>query len=87
MALNIYNINYSDVEIKFNCILYLFFMVLPKNTFLQFQSHRPLENAKFNYMIFFLFRAPSFFCENETRHGLTLHYRTRRKGFVRNSIC
>lgn len=29
------------------------------------------------------FRAPSFFCENETRHGLTLHYRTKRKGFVR----
>lgn len=28
------------------------------------------------------YRAPSFFCENETRHGLTLHYRTRRKGFV-----
>lgn len=30
----------------------------------------------------FVTRAPSFFCENETRHGLTLHYRTRRKGFV-----
>lgn len=29
-----------------------------------------------------VYRAPSFFCENETRHGLTLHYRTKRKGFV-----
>lgn len=27
-------------------------------------------------------RAPSFICENETREGLTLHYRTKRKGFV-----
>ncbi|CRK99008.1 CLUMA_CG012144, isoform A [Clunio marinus] len=37
------------------------------------------EYLKFSYP---LMRAPSFFCENETRHGLTLHYRTRRKGFV-----
>ncbi|KAL8614430.1 hypothetical protein ACOMHN_007766 [Nucella lapillus] len=27
-------------------------------------------------------RAPSFFVEKETKRGLTLHYRTRRKGFV-----
>ncbi|CAG9804018.1 unnamed protein product [Chironomus riparius] len=37
------------------------------------------EYLKFSYP---MMRAPSFFCENETRHGLTLHYRTRRKGFV-----
>lgn len=38
-------------------------------------------------LYFFNFlRAPSFFCENETRHGLTLHYRTRRKGFVSDLI-
>ncbi|XP_058823747.1 soluble guanylate cyclase 88E [Topomyia yanbarensis] len=37
------------------------------------------EYLKFSYP---LMRAPSFICENETRHGLTLHYRTRRKGFV-----
>ncbi|XP_076762846.1 guanylyl cyclase at 88E isoform X2 [Xylocopa sonorina] len=27
-------------------------------------------------------RAPSFICENETRQGLTLHYRSKRRGFV-----
>lgn len=27
-------------------------------------------------------RAPSFICENETNGGLTLHYRSKRKGFV-----
>lgn len=27
-------------------------------------------------------KPPSFFCENETRTGLTLHYRSKRKGFV-----
>ncbi len=27
-------------------------------------------------------KPPSFFCENETRYGLTLHYRSKRKGFV-----
>lgn len=27
-------------------------------------------------------RAPSFICENETKHGLTLHYRSKRRGFV-----
>ena len=27
-------------------------------------------------------KPPSFFCENETRKGLTLHYRSKRKGFV-----
>lgn len=27
-------------------------------------------------------KAPSFFCENETRTGLMLHYRSKRKGFV-----
>lgn len=37
------------------------------------------EYLKFSYP---LMRAPSFICENETRHGLTLHYRSRRKGFV-----
>uniref|UniRef100_A0ABD2WMC2 guanylate cyclase n=1 Tax=Trichogramma kaykai TaxID=54128 RepID=A0ABD2WMC2_9HYME len=26
--------------------------------------------------------SPSFICENETRHGLTLHYRSKRRGFV-----
>ena len=26
-------------------------------------------------------RAPSFFCENETAEGLTLHYRSKRTGF------
>ncbi|KAL5006686.1 hypothetical protein ScPMuIL_015492, partial [Solemya velum] len=25
---------------------------------------------------------PSFFCENETRNGLTLHYRSKRKGYL-----
>ncbi|XP_063709211.1 soluble guanylate cyclase 88E-like [Culicoides brevitarsis] len=37
------------------------------------------EYLKFSYP---LMRAPSFICENETRHGLTLHYRTKRRGFV-----
>ncbi len=27
-------------------------------------------------------RAPSFSCDNETRHGLLLHYRTKRHGFI-----
>lgn len=27
-------------------------------------------------------RPPSFFVENENKNGLTLHYRSRRKGFV-----
>ncbi len=27
-------------------------------------------------------RPPSFFCENETEHGLLLHYTTRRSGFL-----
>ncbi|GJQ65687.1 hypothetical protein Trydic_g7773 [Trypoxylus dichotomus] len=27
-------------------------------------------------------KAPSFICENETSQGLTLHYRSKRKGFV-----
>ena len=27
-------------------------------------------------------RPPSFFCENENKSGLTLHYRTRRKGYL-----
>lgn len=27
-------------------------------------------------------RAPSFFCENESSTGLTLHYRSKRRGFV-----
>jgi guanylate cyclase len=27
-------------------------------------------------------QAPSFICENESRHGLTLHYRSKRRGFV-----
>ena len=27
-------------------------------------------------------KPPSFFVENETKSGLTLHYRTRRKGYL-----
>eukprot|EP00918_Siedleckia_nematoides_P079159 GHVU01173366.1.p1 GENE.GHVU01173366.1~~GHVU01173366.1.p1 ORF type:complete len:849 (-),score=82.73 GHVU01173366.1:1182-3413(-) len=27
-------------------------------------------------------KPPSFFCENETKRGLTLHYRSRRKGYL-----
>jgi guanylate cyclase len=27
-------------------------------------------------------KAPSFFVENESKAGLTLHYRTRRRGFI-----
>ncbi|CAG0878896.1 unnamed protein product [Cyprideis torosa] len=30
----------------------------------------------------FRMKAPSFFCENETRKGCTLHYRSKRRGFV-----
>nr|CAD7404288.1 unnamed protein product [Timema cristinae] len=37
------------------------------------------EYLKFSYP---RMRAPSFICENETRHGLTLHYRSKRRGFV-----
>ncbi|XP_049880549.1 soluble guanylate cyclase 88E [Pectinophora gossypiella] len=37
------------------------------------------EYLKFSYP---RMRAPSFICENETRQGLTLHYRTKRRGFV-----
>lgn len=37
------------------------------------------EYLKFSYPHI---KPPSFFCENETKHGLTLHYRSRRKGFV-----
>ncbi|XP_065207250.1 soluble guanylate cyclase 88E isoform X2 [Planococcus citri] len=37
------------------------------------------EYLKFSYP---RMRAPSFICENETREGLTLHYRSKRRGFV-----
>lgn len=37
------------------------------------------EYLKFSYP---RMRAPSFFCENETSTGLTLHYRSKRRGFV-----
>ena len=37
------------------------------------------EYLKFSYP---RMRAPSFFCENESSTGLTLHYRSKRKGFV-----
>ncbi|XP_050308159.1 soluble guanylate cyclase 88E isoform X2 [Anthonomus grandis grandis] len=37
------------------------------------------EYLKFSYP---RMRAPSFICENETKHGLTLHYRSKRRGFV-----
>ncbi|KAL1110601.1 hypothetical protein AAG570_008129 [Ranatra chinensis] len=37
------------------------------------------EYLKFSYP---RMRAPSFICENETRNGLTLHYRSKRQGFV-----
>lgn len=37
------------------------------------------EYLKFSYP---RMKAPSFTCENETRHGLTLHYRSKRRGFV-----
>lgn len=37
------------------------------------------EYLKFSYP---KMKAPSFICENETRHGLTLHYRSKRRGFV-----
>ncbi|GLV35342.1 Guanylyl cyclase at 88E [Carabus blaptoides fortunei] len=37
------------------------------------------EYLKFSYP---RMKAPSFICENETRQGLTLHYRSKRRGFV-----
>lgn len=37
------------------------------------------EYLKFSYP---KMQAPSFICENETRQGLTLHYRSKRRGFV-----
>lgn len=37
------------------------------------------EYLKFSYP---RMRAPSFFCENESSTGLTLHYRSKRRGFV-----
>ncbi|XP_063398615.1 soluble guanylate cyclase 88E-like isoform X2 [Mytilus trossulus] len=37
------------------------------------------EYLRFSYQ---KLRAPSFYCENETQHGLTLHYRSKRRGFV-----
>ncbi|KAK5643076.1 hypothetical protein RI129_006921 [Pyrocoelia pectoralis] len=37
------------------------------------------EYLKFSYP---RMQAPSFICENETRQGLTLHYRSKRRGFV-----
>ncbi|XP_066252890.1 soluble guanylate cyclase 88E [Euwallacea similis] len=37
------------------------------------------EYLKFSYP---RMKAPSFICENETKHGLTLHYRSKRRGFV-----
>lgn len=37
------------------------------------------EYLKFSYP---KMKAPSFICENETRLGLTLHYRSKRRGFV-----
>lgn len=38
------------------------------------------EYLKFSYP---KLKAPSFFCENEHQRGLTLHYRSRRQGYVR----
>ncbi|XP_059483140.1 soluble guanylate cyclase 88E isoform X2 [Neocloeon triangulifer] len=37
------------------------------------------EYLKFSYP---RMRAPSFICENETRQGMTVHYRSKRRGFV-----
>ncbi|GIY76815.1 soluble guanylate cyclase 88E [Caerostris darwini] len=37
------------------------------------------EYLKFSYP---RMKAPSFFCENETSSGLTLHYRSTRRGFL-----
>ncbi|GAB6030014.1 hypothetical protein CHUAL_005705 [Chamberlinius hualienensis] len=37
------------------------------------------EYLKFSYP---RMKAPSFFCENENQYGLTLHYRSKRKGYV-----
>lgn len=37
------------------------------------------EYLKFSYP---RMKAPSFICENETKEGLTLHYRSKRRGFV-----
>ena len=37
------------------------------------------EYLKFSYP---KLKPPSFFCENESRHGLTMHYRSKRRGFV-----
>jgi guanylate cyclase len=37
------------------------------------------EYLKFSYP---RMKAPSFICENETGEGLTLHYRSKRRGFV-----
>ncbi|XP_076315498.1 soluble guanylate cyclase 88E-like [Tachypleus tridentatus] len=37
------------------------------------------EYLKFSYS---RMKAPSFFCENESASGLTLHYRTNRRGFL-----
>ncbi|XP_014250354.1 soluble guanylate cyclase 88E [Cimex lectularius] len=41
------------------------------------------EYMKFSYP---RIRAPSFICENETKHGLILHYRSKRKQFVHYTI-
>ncbi|CAG9840183.1 unnamed protein product [Diabrotica balteata] len=41
------------------------------------------EYLKFSYP---RMRAPSFICENETKQGLTLHYRSKRRGFVYYTI-
>ncbi|XP_013410650.1 soluble guanylate cyclase 88E isoform X3 [Lingula anatina] len=37
------------------------------------------EYLRFSYA---KLKPPSFFCENETKEGLTLHYRSKRKGFL-----
>lgn len=37
------------------------------------------EYLRFSYQ---KLRPPSFYCENETRNGLTLHYRSKRRGFL-----
>lgn len=37
------------------------------------------EYLKFSYP---RMKAPSFFCENENQYGLTLHYRSKRKGYM-----
>ena len=44
------------------------------------------NKSQYDVIVFFSsypkLKPPSFFCESESRHGLVLHYRSKRRGFV-----